>query len=105
MWRLQTALAFLDPAQTTVPLHAMSATAPGTGKSYLDDMIAAPPIGDAMPTIASGGDEEETEKRVASMITDGATLFSIDNVTAPLGGDALCQAIERPTFRARTLGR
>jgi putative DNA primase/helicase len=93
------------PALTTVPLHAMSATAPGTGKSYLDDMIAGPPIGDAMPTIASGGDEEETEKRVASMIMDGATLFSIDNVTAPLGGDALCQAIERPTFRARTLGR
>ena len=69
------------------------------------DMIAAPPVGDAMPIIASGVNEEETEKRVASMIMDGATLFSIDNATAPLGGDALCQAIERPTFRARVLGR
>jgi hypothetical protein len=68
-------------------------------------MIAAGPIGDAMPTIASGGNEEETEKRIGALVIHGATLFSFDNVTAPLGGDALAMAIERPTFRPRILGK
>jgi putative DNA primase/helicase len=92
-------------ALTCSPMHAWTATVAGSGKSFGADMTAACPIGDAMPIIASGGNEEESEKRVAAMIMSGITLFSIDNVTSPLGGDALCQAIERPTFRARILGR
>jgi putative DNA primase/helicase len=35
----------------------------------------------------------------------GIGLLSIDNVTAPLGGDALCQAIERPTLSLRISGQ
>jgi hypothetical protein len=92
-------------AMTCVPLHAFSATTPGTGKSYLADTIAGIALGDAMPNIAAGANSEETEKRLASSIMAGMTILSIDNVTAPIGGDALCQAIERPTYRARTLGR
>jgi len=93
------------PALTCVPMHAGSATAPGTGKSYLGDMFAAPVLGDALPVIALGPNSEEIEKRLVSMIRSGVTLFSIDNVTTPLGGDALCQAIERPTFRSRILSK
>jgi putative DNA primase/helicase len=92
-------------ALTCAPMHGFSATGPGSGKSYAADMVAAGPIGDAMATIASGGDEEETEKRLGAMIMSGARLFSFDNVTAPLGGDALAIAIERPTFRPRILGK
>jgi putative DNA primase/helicase len=33
-----------------VPMHALTAPTPGTGKSYLADLIATTAIGDAMPT-------------------------------------------------------
>jgi putative DNA primase/helicase len=87
-------------ALTCVPLHATHAPAPGTGKSFLWDVSAAIAMGDSMPVAAAGADREELEKRLRAMIIQGLVLFSIDNVTAPLGGDALCQAIERPMLSA-----
>ena len=35
----------------------------------------------------------------------GMSLFSLDNVSMLLGGDALCQAIERPRVEPRRLGK
>jgi putative DNA primase/helicase len=59
---------------------------------------------DAMPIMAQGPNGEETEKRFNAEIEKGLPFFSIDNVTAPLGGDCLCQAIERPSYTYRFLG-
>jgi putative DNA primase/helicase len=86
---------------TCSPLHASSAPTPGTGKSFLFDIPAGMAIGDAMPVMAAGNDPEETEKRFNTEFLKGVTLLSIDNVTTPLGGDALCQAIERPMVLVR----
>ena len=85
-------------------LHAATAPAAGTGKSFLWDVCAVIPTGDAMPIMAQGPKEEETEKRLNGLIDKGLTIFSIDNVTAPLGGDCLCQMIERPYYTYRFLG-
>jgi hypothetical protein len=92
------------PALDCVPLHALTAPTPGTGKSYLADLMASTAIGDAMPTI-SMGEREEFEKRLNAMIIEGTGIFSIDNVSRPLGGDELCQAIERPLYTPRILGK
>jgi putative DNA primase/helicase len=93
------------PALTCVPLHAATAPAPGTGKSFLFDILAAIVIGDIMPIIAAGWSIEELEKRLDTKMMAGETLFSIDNVSILLGGDTLCQAIERPSVSTRTLGK
>jgi putative DNA primase/helicase len=86
------------------PMHAVDATAPGSGKSYLNDLAAAIAIGDAMPVIAAAKSIEETEKRLGASLLAGQSLVSIDNVTTDLGGDALCQVVERPNAMIRILG-
>ena len=91
-------------ALTCVPMHNTTAPAPGTGKSFLWDIAAGIAVGDAMPIAAAGKDIEEMEKRLNTKILQGLTLFSLDNVSIPIGGDALCQMIERPTYSLRILG-
>jgi putative DNA primase/helicase len=86
------------------PMHVCSATAAGSGKSYLGDVAASISIGQPMPVMAAGRSEEETEKRLGAALMVGQPLISIDNVTGGLGGDALCVAIERSSVRMRILG-
>ena len=93
------------PALGCVPLHATSAPAAGTGKSFLLDVIAAVAIGDAMPAIAAGADLTEMAKRIDAQVIAGFTMLSIDNVSMPIGGDELCQVIERPSYTPRILGQ
>jgi hypothetical protein len=90
---------------TCVPAHAASAPQAGTGKSFLWDLAGGIAAGDAMPVIAAGANLEEMEKRLAAKIIAGLTLMSIDNAVIPLGGDAFCQAIERPMVSPRVLGQ
>jgi putative DNA primase/helicase len=92
-------------ALSCVPMHATSAPAAGTGKSFLFDLVGGVAIGDAMPVIAAGPNLEEMAKRVDAQVIEGFTLLSIDNVSMPLGGDELCQAIERPAYKPRILGQ
>jgi len=57
-----------------------------------------------MPVIAAGRNEEETEKRLGAALMVLQPLISIDNVNGTLGGDALCQAVERQIVKIRVLG-
>jgi Bifunctional DNA primase/polymerase, N-terminal len=87
------------------PMHALLAPVAGSGKSYLLDTVSAIAIGQCMPVMAAGRDEEETEKRLGAALLTGQPLISIDNVSGELRGDALCQMIERPVVDVRILGR
>lgn len=92
-------------ALDTAPMHGVSANTPGTGKSYLIDLISVIATGRHCPVIAAGQTDEETEKRLGALLLEGVPIVSIDNVSAPLGGDFLCQITERPFVRTRILGR
>lgn len=91
-------------AMPVSPLHAFKAPAPGSGKTYIVDLTSAIKIGDRAPVIAAGRNEEETEKRLGAALLNGLPIVSIDNVNGTLGGDALCQMIERPVVSVRPLG-
>ena len=93
------------PALGCVPLHASTAPVAGTGKSFLFDLISGVANGDAMPVIAAGGSLEEMAKRFDAQVIKGFTMLSIDNVSFPIGGDELCQVIERPAYTPRILGQ
>jgi len=87
------------------PMHVNRAPVMSSGKSYLFDCVATMAIGQNMPATAAGQNDEETEKRLGAALLSGQPLINIDNVNGLLGGDALCQYIERPTVSIRILGK
>ena len=87
------------------PMHVVSAPEAGSGKSYLLDVAAAVALGQPCPVMAAGRTEEETEKRLGAALLAGQPLISIDNLNGDLGGDALCQIVERPVVEIRVLGK
>jgi hypothetical protein len=95
----------LRGAFPVTPMHASRAPTAGSGKSFLWDTVSAIAIGQLMPVLSTGANVEETEKRLGAAMMTGQPLISIDNISGELGGDALCQAIERPVVELRILGR
>lgn len=91
-------------AVTVAPLHAIRASTAGTGKSYLADTASAIATGRPCPVVAISNKPEETESRLIGLLLAAFPLISLDNVNGELGGDLLCQAVERPTVRVRRLG-
>ena len=89
----------------SVPLHGYTAPSPGTGKSYLVDVGSAITTGRFCPVVTAGKSEEEMEKRLGGLLLAGFSEISIDNVSHRLGGDLLCQAVERPLILVRPLGK
>jgi hypothetical protein len=89
----------------TAPMYIVRAHTPGTGKSYLVDVIAAIATGRLCPVITASKSEEETEKRLGAVILSGASIVSLDNCDHDLGGPLLCQLTERPLVKIRILGR
>ncbi len=92
------------PAFQVAPLHCITAPTPGSGKSYLVDVIAAIGTGSHAPVMSWSDQMAENEKRLDGAFLDGSTLIAIDNVSIDLGGDKLCMAVERPRVRVRRLG-
>ena len=91
-------------ALTVVPMHALRASTAGTGKTYLVDVSSAIATGRPCPVATVAKTEEETEKRLAGLLLAAFPLICLDNVNGELGGDLLCQAIERPIVQIRPLG-
>ena len=89
---------------SVAPLHAFRASTPGTGKSYLVDVASAIASGRPCPVAAASPEEAETEKRLTGLLLAGFPIASLDNCNGELGGDLLCQAIERPLIRLRRMG-
>jgi putative DNA primase/helicase len=87
------------------PMQVVTAPVAGSGKSYLLDTAAAIAIGNLMPAMAAGKTEEETEKRLGAALMVSKPLVNIDNVNGMLGGDCLCQAVERQIVEVRVLGQ
>ena len=67
-------------------------------------MAAAISIGQRRIPVIAAGNEEETEKRLASVLLTGQPLISIDNVNGELKGEFLAQAIEQQYLDLRPLG-
>jgi len=91
-------------ALPVAPLHVTTAPVAGSGKSYIIDLASCISTGEPAPVIAAAPKEDETEKRLVAALIGGQSIISIDNVNGQLGGDLLCQMIERPVVQPRILG-
>ena len=88
----------------SAPVHGVSAPTPGTGKSLAVQASATIVMGRPITAMSQGASEEEDEKRLFSVLMQGDQMVSIDNVTRPIGGDALCTITTEPTWQNRVLG-
>jgi hypothetical protein len=88
----------------SAPVHGVSAPTPGTGKSLAVQASAMIVMGRPITAMSQGASEEEDEKRLFSVLMQGDQMVSIDNVTRPIGGDALCTCSTEPTWQNRVLG-
>jgi putative DNA primase/helicase len=86
------------------PLLAVSATAPGSGKSHLVDLASTIAIGRPCPIMGAGKNEEETEKGINTKLLSGVAGFSIDNVHRMVDNPILNIATERPMISIRLFG-
>ena len=90
----------LGPA---VPMHVITSPEAGTGKSYLQDVVAAIAIGDRCAVLAVSSNPDETEKRLVGAAVAQLPIIALDNVSDLLFGDFLCQVTERPVLQLRRL--
>jgi hypothetical protein len=87
-----------------VPLFAVRATTPGTGKTLLVDAISTLATGRAATRWSPTEDEAEDRKRLLTIVLEGDPLVLIDNVTQPLGSAALDSALTGGYVKDRLLG-
>jgi putative DNA primase/helicase len=89
-----------------VPAFGISARAPGTGKSYLADLISALASGRLASVYAFADKPEEFDKRLDAALLAHEALIAIDNVAggAALGHSKLEQIITQPEVTVRRLG-
>ena len=87
------------------PMHAITAPTPGSGKSYLIDVIAAIANGNFAAVFTWSTSMEENEKRIDGALLDGCSIIAIDNISMDFGGDKICQTVERPLASVRRLGQ
>ena len=90
---------------SAAPVHGVSAPTPGTGKSLAVQVAAMTVIGRPITAMSQGASEEEDEKRLFTILMQGDQMVSIDNVTRPIGSDALCTILTEPTWQSRVLGQ
>lgn len=91
-------------AMDFAPAHTTTAPEPGSGKSYVADIMAAIATGQPCPVLSAGVDEEELEKRLNGEVLEGAPFISLDNVNGVLKSAFLCQMVTQRELKVRTLG-
>ncbi|MCU0950032.1 MAG: hypothetical protein MUC68_02965 [Burkholderiaceae bacterium] len=94
----------LRPAMTLAPGFAITARAPGTGKTHLQRMGARLAVNRDVGLNPWSGDETEFRKLVLSVLMNGDPIFSVDNLNGVLRSDTLCVVLTSPTYQQRLLG-
>jgi putative DNA primase/helicase len=86
------------------PLFGIDGTGAGSGKGLLADIIAIVGTGRQASPINTGANEEELEKRIASMMIRGDLVILLDNLKDPLDSAFLCTVLTQGTVSPRVLG-
>ena len=97
--------AVLRPQLPAAPLHGINATAPGTGKTLLANVVGMIATGRPVPAMAMGESAEEFAKRIDSALLAADPVALIDNVSRPIAGDTACINLTSSRVRVRILGR
>jgi hypothetical protein len=89
----------------SAPLFTFTAPKPRSGKSLLADLVGLISTGHRPSVVTFNGDPAEEKKRLMALLSSGDCVISFDNLSEPLGGDALCTILTQATWTDRILGR
>lgn len=87
-----------------VPLCLLDKPQPGTGAGLLSDVIASIATGRQAAMMAPPRTDEECEKRLGSILLQGQTIITIDNVEGYLYFASLAMLLTAQYFTTRILG-
>ena len=87
-----------------IPMAVITAPAPGTGKSLLQDTVALIGTGKSAPMAGLPRDDDEMRKFITSRLLAGDPLISFDNLELPLWGPSLSRALTCTEWEDRILG-
>jgi len=94
------------PAGEMVPLAAINAASPGTGKSALAKILLIPMLGGLPAASALSDDKEELRKSVFTTLLEAKNYALFDNLDPkkPLDSGQLASLISEPVHTGRILG-
>lgn len=96
--------ALLRSSLPSAPGHGFDASAPGSGKSKLVDLVAGIATGRAAAAITWTNRPEEDGKRVGAALLAGDAVINLDNVEAPIRSPELCSILTQSSVAVRVLG-
>jgi hypothetical protein len=87
------------------PIHLVEAPSVGSGKSLLADVIHRIATGTEAEVTTMGRDDEETRKKITSVLSAGKPIVLIDNIKTALDSADLAAAITSEIWQDRLLGQ
>lgn len=87
-----------------VPLTIIDATAPGTGKSLLAEIVSLTFTGCPASMQTAPESDEEWRKKITAGLRSGSTLMFFDNVSKPVESASLAAALTSERWSDRDLG-
>jgi hypothetical protein len=87
------------------PIHLFEASTPGAGKTLLAETVAMVVTGRGAEPMTLGRDDEETRKKITSMLSLGREVVLIDNVRSGIDSANLAAALTADIWQDRLLGQ
>lgn len=87
-----------------IPLFAVTATAPESGKTLLVDLIHLLFLGTPASKLTLSKDPEEAGKVITTQLRKARPILLFDNVKGQIGGEAIEGALTAGVYEARLLG-
>jgi hypothetical protein len=87
------------------PIHLLEAPSPGSGKNLLADVISLVTMGRVCQPTTLADDEDETRKKITSVLIQGQPIILIDNVRDGLDSATLSSALTAEVWTDRILGQ
>ena len=97
--------AVLRPSLPTAPAILIDGNVVGVGKGKIARALAVPATDGLPAIIAEGHDDEETEKRVATAVLQGASALLFDNLQRTVASSTLESVLTEGVATVRIFGR
>ncbi|GCF07330.1 hypothetical protein KDI_08940 [Dictyobacter arantiisoli] len=88
-----------------VPLAIIDAPKPGSGKGLLSDGVSTIATGNSAVILTMSDSAEEMQKAITSLLIEGTTIITIDNIAGRLQSSHLEAVLTADMWRGRILGQ